>query len=269
MRAVVLVSAALTWAIVLSAPAHADPRVTASEVYVVDLTSGTVPYAKHEDRRVPVASLTKVMTAYVVRRQADLDDLVTITAADVNHARSTGATHAGLRAGERLTVRQLLYALLLPSAADASNALARAYGPGKRRFVARMNAAARALHLDDTRFVNADGLPAAGQYSTARDQLELTRVVLKDRVLAQIARTRVVRASGHTWTNTNKLLGTTPGVIGLKTGFTRAAGYCLAFAARRDGRTYLGVILGDTGDLRRFTTARNLLSWAERVSDRR
>ncbi|WP_066363428.1 D-alanyl-D-alanine carboxypeptidase family protein [Herbidospora mongoliensis] len=269
MRTTVLVSAVLTWAVFLSTPAHADPRVTASEVYVVDLTSGTVPYAKHEDRRVPVASLTKVMTAYVVRKQADLDDLVTITTTDVNHARNSGATHAGLRAGERLTVRQLLYALLLPSAADASNALARAYGPGKARFVARMNAAARSLDLDDTRFVNADGLPASGQYSTARDQLELTRVVLKDRVLSQIARTRVAKAAGHTWTNTNKLLATTPGAIGLKTGYTKAAGYCLAFAARRDGHTYLGVILGDTGDLRRFTTARNLLSWAERVSDRR
>ncbi len=83
-------------------------------------------------------------------------------------------------------------------------------------------------------------------------------------MLSQIARTRVAKASGHVWTNTNKLLATTPGAIGLKTGYTRAAGYCLAFAAARDGHTYLGVILGDTGDLRRFTTARNLLSWAER-----
>ncbi|WP_169809076.1 D-alanyl-D-alanine carboxypeptidase family protein, partial [Microtetraspora fusca] len=144
------------------------PQVTARAAYLVDTTADQVAFAKRDTRRLPVASLTKVMTAYVVRHEASLDDVITITAADVKHAVANGATSGGLRAGERLTVRELLYALMLPSGADASHALAERYGPGTRRFVAKMNAAAAKLGLADTRYVNPDGLPAKGAYSTAR-----------------------------------------------------------------------------------------------------
>nr|BFE82627.1 hypothetical protein GCM10020093_052280 [Planobispora longispora] len=136
--------------------------------------------------------------------------------------------------------------------------------------MAKMNAAARALGLEDTRYSNADGLPKprGGGYSTAFDQAKLADVVLRDPVLSVIAaedryvvpRTGVHRA--HTWTNTNKLLRRVPGALGVKTGYTRAAGYCLSFAADLDGHRVIGVLLGDPKSERRFRTAERLLNWA-------
>jgi D-alanyl-D-alanine carboxypeptidase (penicillin-binding protein 5/6) len=245
--------------------------VTARSAYLVDLTTGTTVYAKGADRRVPVASLAKIMTAYVVRQEGALTDIVTISAQDVRHAVSSGATRAGLRAGERMTTRDLLYALLLPSAADAAGALARRYGPGTAAFVAKMNAAAQDLGLGDTRYVNPDGLPSPsnGGYSSARDQTRLAEIALGDPVISTVARTtrHAVAATAlhgaHTWHNTNDLLASEPGALGLKTGYTRAAGYCLMFAVVRDGHTLVGAVLGDTGDKQRFRTTARLLDLAD------
>ncbi|MET8051219.1 serine hydrolase [Streptosporangium sp. NPDC005286] len=245
------------------------PSVPGRAAYLYDTGTGAVHLSKQAGKRMPVASLTKVMTAYVVLREARLDDTVTIQAADVRHAASNGATHASLRAGERLTVRDLLYAVMLPSAADASHALARVYGPGNARFVAKMNATARSMGLVDTTYASADGLPRpAPGHSTALDQAKLADIALRDPVLRTIASSRrhVVAKSkvhrAHSWTNSNKLLGKTPGVLGLKTGYTSAAGYCLSFAADRDGHRLIGVILGESSADRRFQTATRLLDWA-------
>ncbi|MFD0886579.1 D-alanyl-D-alanine carboxypeptidase family protein, partial [Streptosporangium algeriense] len=252
----------------------AAPAVAARVAYLLDVTTGKPLFAKQATKRVPVASLTKIMTAYVVLREAGLDDVVRINAGDVRHAARNDATSASLRAGERLTVRDLLYGVMLPSGADASHALARVYGPGEAKFVAKMNAAARSLGLTGTRYTNTDGLPKpSGGYSTAQDQAKLAQIALSDPVLLGIASTRrhTVAASklhrAHTWTNTNKLLGKTPGALGVKTGYTRAAGYCLSFAADRDGHRFIGVLLGDAKSERRFQTAGRLLDWAgEQVS---
>ncbi|MFB9675792.1 D-alanyl-D-alanine carboxypeptidase family protein [Streptosporangium vulgare] len=245
------------------------PSVPGRAAYLYDAGTGTIHLSKQAGKRMPVASLTKVMTAYVVLREAKLDDTVTIQAADVRHAATNGATHAALRAGERLTVRDLLYAVMLPSGADASHALARVYGPGNAAFVAKMNATARSMGLADTRYASADGLPKpAPGYSTALDQAKLADLALRDPLLRIIASTRrhVVAKSkvhrAHSWTNSNKLLGKTPGVMGLKTGYTSAAGYCLSFAADRDGHRLVGVILGESNADRRFQSATRLLDWA-------
>ncbi|WP_245651577.1 D-alanyl-D-alanine carboxypeptidase family protein [Streptosporangium amethystogenes] len=245
------------------------PSAPGRAAYLYDTGTGAVHLSKQAGKRMPVASLTKVMTAYVVLREARLDDTVTIQAADVRHAASNGATHASLRAGERLTVRDLLYAVMLPSAADASHALARVYGPGNARFVAKMNATARSMGLVDTSYASADGLPKpAPGHSTALDQAKLAEIALRDPVLRTIASSRrhvVARSKvhrAHSWTNSNKLLGKAPGVLGLKTGYTSAAGYCLSFAADRDGHRLVGVILGESSADRRFQTATRLLDWA-------
>ncbi|MBB5628261.1 D-alanyl-D-alanine carboxypeptidase family protein [Sphaerisporangium krabiense] len=266
----VAVMAALLAVAGLAGPAHARttaPRVTAKEVYLIDAATGTPQFARRETRRVPVASLTKIMTAYVVRRSASLDAVVTITKADVRHAAANGAARAGLKAGERLSVRDLLYALLLPSGADAAGALARTYGPGVRRFVGKMNAAARSLGMRDTFYTNPDGMPQpGGDHSTAFDQVTLAKTVLADPIVAQVAGTKrhaVAKTPlhrGHVWKNTNRLLP--DDAQGLKTGYTRPAGYCLMFAAARDGRTYIGVILGERTDAARYRTARSLLDAA-------
>ncbi|MFC4531300.1 D-alanyl-D-alanine carboxypeptidase family protein [Sphaerisporangium dianthi] len=241
--------------------------VTAEEAYLVDITSGTVEYARRQTRRVPVASLTKIMTAYVVRRSASLGDVVTISKTDVRYAAANGATHAGLRAGERLTVRELLYALLLPSGADAASALARRYGPGVKGFVAKMNGAARALGMRDTLYTNADGLPKpGGDRSTAQDQVLLARAAMADPVITTVARTerhataKTAVHRAHVWRNTNRLLPTE--AQGLKTGYTRPAGYCLMFTSLRGGHTLVGVVLGDKSDAARYRSARGLLDGA-------
>ncbi|WP_440098308.1 serine hydrolase [Streptosporangium sp. H16] len=270
-RASVLTAASGALALI-SAPAaerRAVPSVPGRAAYLYDAGTGTIHLSRQAGKRMPVASLTKVMTAYVVLREAKPDDTVTIQAADVRHAAANGATHASLRAGERLTVRDLLYAVMLPSGADASHALARVYGPGNAKFVAKMNATARSMGLVDTHYANADGLPKpAPGHSTALDQAKLADLALRDPLLRIIASTRrhVVAKSkvhrAHSWTNSNKLLGKTPGVMGLKTGYTSAAGYCLSFAADRDGHRLVGVILGESNADRRFQSATRLLEWA-------
>lgn len=261
----------LTTGVAAPPPAAARaPAVAAGHAFVVD-DAGMVYAWKRENARVPVASLVKVMTAYVVLREAKLSEVVTVTAADVRHGAKGGAATAGLRAGERFTVRDLLYALLLPSGADAAHALARSYGPGKRRFVAKMNAAARGMGMDDTLYTNADGMPTPrdGGHSTAVDQVRLARHALDIPVFRTVVSRRTHRVTetavhrAHTWNNTNKLLGRASGVIGIKTGYTRKAGFCLMFAARRAGREVVGVLLNDQ-DERRFKTAERLLDHAGR-----
>ncbi|WP_327107797.1 D-alanyl-D-alanine carboxypeptidase family protein [Nonomuraea glycinis] len=250
------------------APVTDAPAVLGSAAYLMDAESGEVRFSKQADLRRPVASITKAMTAYTVLKQAKPTDKVKVTAADVRYAAQGGASVAYLRAGDVLTVEDLLYALMLPSGADAAHALARAYGPGVPAFVGEMNDTARRLGMNDTKYVNADGMPyRGGGYSTARDQAMLAKALLDDDTLRKVASTRyhsVGATSEHgsySWKNTNRLLGH-PGVLGVKTGYTRAAGYTLAFAAEHDGHRLIGVLLGETDSGRRFDTAQALLDWA-------
>jgi serine-type D-Ala-D-Ala carboxypeptidase (penicillin-binding protein 5/6) len=271
MRIAGLISSAVFAVLVgTSAPAVAAdaPTVKAASAYVVD-SAGTIHFGKRETQRVPVASLVKVMTAYVVLREARLSDTITITATDVKYAARGGAATAGLKTGERLTVRDLLYGLMLPSGADAANALARQYGPGKTAFVAKMNRTALALGLTDTRYTNPDGMPAPanGGYSTAVDQAKLAQRALASSTFRTVVGTKVHKVAktalhrAHTWRNSNKLLQRAEGVLGVKTGYTNAAGYCLLFAGERGGKQVVGVLLNDANE-RRFSTAENLLDHA-------
>ncbi|GGL13754.1 D-alanyl-D-alanine carboxypeptidase [Sphaerisporangium melleum] len=267
---------ATAWTGGISAHGHAArraPDVYGRATYLLDASTGTALLDDNGAERMPIASLTKVMTAYVVLREARTTDQVTITAADVGHADDNGGTSADLRPGERLTVGQLLYGVMLPSGADAAHALARVYGPGVDGFVGKMNAAAKDLGLRDTRYVNADGLPMPGGdgYSTARDQARLAAAALRDPAFEKITSTETYSVGetgdhrAHTWTNSNHLLGD-PGVIGVKTGFTNAAGFCLTFAADREGHRLIGVILGEDVSSRRFSTAESLLDWGARAT---
>jgi D-alanyl-D-alanine carboxypeptidase (penicillin-binding protein 5/6) len=252
-----------------STAAVTTPDPFGRAVYLLDATTGKVRLDKNGTRPMPIASLTKVMTAYVVRQEAKLTDTVEVTRADVRYAEEGGGTSADLRPGDRLTVKELLYGLMLPSGADAAHALARVYGPGVGAFTDKMNATARRLGLKDTRYINADGLPGPGSdgQSTARDQARLAEVALRDKTLAAItstARFRLPATDDHptyVWKNTNAMLGS-PGALGVKTGFTNAAGFCLAFAADRRGHRLIGVILGEEVSSRRFSTARSLIDWA-------
>ncbi|NUT32555.1 MAG: D-alanyl-D-alanine carboxypeptidase [Hamadaea sp.] len=255
-------------------PAADAPAVLSDAAYLIDAKSGKVRFSKEADVRRPVASITKAMTAYTVLQQAKPTDKITVTAEDVRYASQGGASVANLRAGDTLTVEDTLYAMMLPSGADAAHALARTYGTGVEAFVAKMNATAHRLGMTNTKYVNADGMPYnGGGYSTARDQVSLAKAVLNNTTLKKVTSTRyhsVPSTSEHraySWRNTNRLLGT-PGALGVKTGYTRAAGYTLAFAAERGDSLLVGVVLGAPSSSSRFQSAEALLDWAAAADDR-
>jgi len=230
--------------------------VQAQAAAIADASDGTVLWSRDLNTERPIGSITKVMTAVVVIDAGDLNRMITVPSAVVGYVNTYDASTAGLRPGDTLTATQLLAALLVPSGADAAYTLALAYGPGLSAFIAKMNATAEALGLTRTHFSNFDGLPWPTEYSTystAADLITLGRFAMQSAVFRSIVdqRTyRVAAGSGHhayVWQNTDPLLGAYPGAIGIKTGYTQAAGHCLLFEATRDGRSFIGVTLGSPG----------------------
>lgn len=206
----------------------------------------------------PMGSITKVMTAYVVLTTPGLhlNRVITVPGGIVAYDERYDASTAGLRPGEKYTTLQLLYAMLLPSGCDAAYALADAYGPGLTGFIAKMNATARKLGLAKTHFTDFSGLPDPGEYSTystAHDLIALGRAAMRNRTFAAVVATREYKLPGgsahraHSWVNLDPLLGRVPGAIGIKTGYTRAAGQCLLFEAKRGSATLIGVVLDSSG----------------------
>ena len=221
----------------------------------------------------PMASITKVMTALVVISAGDLNRTITVPSAVVNYVREWDASNAGLRPGDKLTAGQLLYGMLLPSGADAAYALAEAYGPGLTAFIAKMNATARLLGMTRTHFSNFDGLPwptPYSNYSTAANLLTMGRVAMQSPLLRSIVDQRSYRITagpGHhayLWQNLDPLLGYYPGAIGIKPGYTGAAGQCLLFEATRNGYSLIGVTLHSPGSITdpNRADATRILNWA-------
>ena len=221
----------------------------------------------------PMASITKVMTAFLVIRAGHLDRAITVPSAVTGYVRAHNASSAGLRPGDKLTPRQLLYGLLLPSGADAAYALAETYGPGLYAFIRKMNATARLLGMTRTHFSNFDGLPYPTEYSTystPADLLRLGRAAMTLPVFRSVVDQRTYRlaaGSGHhayTWNNLNPLLGRYPGAIGIKPGYTGAAGQCLLFEATRNGHSVIGVTLHSPGSISPINPADaiRILNWA-------
>jgi D-alanyl-D-alanine carboxypeptidase (penicillin-binding protein 5/6) len=250
-------------------PAAVGARSAAAE----NAATGRLLWSRGLDTERPMASITKVMTAFLVLRAGRLDQAITIPAAVTGYVRAHNASNAGLHPGDRLTARQLLYALLLPSGADAAYALARAYGPGIPAFVARMNAMARRLGMNRTHVSNFDGLPYPtpySDYSTAANLLTLGRAAMLRPVFRSVVARRSYRIAagpGHhayLWKNLNPLLGRYPGAIGIKTGYTRAAGQCLLFEATRHGYSVIGVALHSPGSIAVIdpADATRILNWA-------
>ena len=253
--------AALAAVLALAAPAlAAAPRVTARAVLVENATTGEVLYRYHARERIPVASITKLMTALVALERTRLDDVVVVPPEAVGIEGSS----VGLAAGEPLQVGDLLKAILIQSANDAAWALAyHVSGGSVERFVALMNRRARALGLTDTHFVRPDGLDATGHVSSARDATRLARVAIRRRAIREIVRMRTATiAGGRTLTTWNDLLGTFPGLFGVKTGHTSEAGWSEVAAVRARGVTLYATLLGGaTRDGRNADLAR-LLRWA-------
>jgi D-alanyl-D-alanine carboxypeptidase (penicillin-binding protein 5/6) len=272
---------ALGTVLATAAPAVAAPAVAASgpsgvgarSAAVENAATGRLLWSRGLNTERPIGSITKVMTALVVIRAGHLNREITIPSAVLGYVRKYDASSANLRPGDRLTASQLLYGLLLPSGADAAYALAQAYGPGLSAFIAKMNAAARQLGLTRTHFANFDGLPWPTEhstYSTAANLLTLGRAAMKSPVFRSVVDQRTYRlaaGSGHRaylWLNTNPLLGHYRGAIGIKTGYTRAAGHCLLFEATRNGYSLIGVTLDSpgVGPTVTGTDATRVLNWA-------
>ncbi|MEV4254137.1 serine hydrolase [Spirillospora sp. NPDC049652] len=247
------------------------PRgVHARSAFLTDATSGHMLWARNARTRLPIGSITKVMTAVVVLGEGGLGRRVRVRPADAAYAMGRHGSTARLRVGDRLTARELLGAMLVPSGCDAASALANAYGPGRARFVRKMNRTARRLGLRSTHFNDPAGLPPAPGWSTARDLVALGRYAMRLREFRDIVRRDqyVVRASRthrrYHWYTTDDLLGRYPGLLGIKSGYTSQAGYSFLFAARRYGHTVYGAVLDSsrTRPGRRFRDASRMLDWA-------
>lgn len=233
--------AALTVLCCIPAVAEAV-EVSATACVLMDADSGRVLYEKNGRQRMLIASTTKLMTALVALEQGTLTDVVTVTASHMAEGSSMY-----LRSGEKLTLEELLYGLLLCSGNDAALAVTECMG-GVAPFVARMNEKAAELGMENTHFANPNGLDDEEHYSTAEDMARLAAAAMDDPVLRRVASTRTARIGGRTLTNHNKLLSRVEGCVGLKTGYTRAAGRTLVSCAERDGVRLVAVTLQDGDD---------------------
>jgi D-alanyl-D-alanine carboxypeptidase (penicillin-binding protein 5/6) len=237
--------------------ASAPAGVLSHHAELANAATGANLWSRSSVSERPMGSVTKVMTAYVVLTAPglNLNRVIAVPAGIVAYD-AGGASTAGLRPGEKLTTRQLLFAMMLPSGCDAAYTLASAYGPGLTAFIAKMNATARKLGLAKTHFTDPSGLPDPGPYSTystARDLIALGRDAMGNKTFAAIVATRQYKVAAtaghlaHTWKNLNPLLAVVPGAVGIKTGFTGAAGQCLLFEVRRGSKTLIGVVLDSSG----------------------
>jgi D-alanyl-D-alanine carboxypeptidase (penicillin-binding protein 5/6) len=237
----------------------AGPSVDARAYVVEDGRTGEVLLAQNPARQVPIASLTKLMTVLLTLERTQLSDIVTVSP----EAAEIGESSVHLRAGEQLTVRDLVEACLIQSANDAAWALADHVGRGSEsRFVSMMNRRAGQLGLSDTHFVRPDGLDAAGHVSSARDVTTLARVLMQKPVVRQIVAMRDATIGGgrrlHTW---NDLLGSYPGVVGVKTGHTTAAGWSEVAAVRGPGVTVYATVIGSPARSTRNGDLIELMTW--------
>ena len=241
--------------LVLPIAAYATPGNSAQSVILIHADTGQVLYTKNADTRMLIASTTKIMTALVVVEHCDLDETVEILP---EYTRVEGSSMY-LKAGGRYTVRDLLYGMLLVSGNDAATALACHCGGSIADFAELMNAKARELGLSNSSFTNPHGLDADGHYSTAEDLAAITREAMANPLFAEIVATKSYCTDGQTYVNHNKLLWNYNGTLGVKTGYTMAAGRSLVTCAERVGLRLICVTLSDPND---WNDHMELYDWA-------
>lgn len=249
----ILLSLALIFAVKI--PARAELAVSAKAAILMHADSGRVLYEKNADEHMLIASTTKIMTAIVMLEHCELDDLVEVD------SRSAGIEGSSmyLKAGESYTVEDLLYGLLLVSGNDAASALALHVADSMEEFAELMNAKAAELGMTESSFKNAHGLDEEGHYSTARDMAKLAAYCMGNEDFARIAGTVSHTVGEQTLVNHNRLLREYDGCLGLKTGYTMAAGRTLVTCAERDGARYVCVTFNDPDD---WDDHKALYDWA-------
>jgi len=227
----------------------------------IDASTGEILFSKNSNLRLPPASTAKLMTTIVVIENGDLSEVVTIS------KKASRAPHskAGFKEGDQVTIEGLLYAALLGSANDAAVALAEAISGSEEQFVPLMNEKAFSIGAEDTRFINASGLPGNNQYITALDLSKILNYALGISKLREIIGTpeaRIMTEKGKVFSirNTDKLLWRDEKVIGGKTGYTRGAGHCFVCAAHNEAKTILVAILGSPSRRNLWKDAEKLVS---------
>jgi D-alanyl-D-alanine carboxypeptidase (penicillin-binding protein 5/6) len=250
-----------------SARAAAMPVVTAPEAIVVDGWTGAVLYSKNSNVMRAPASTVKIMTALVIlRHHVPLRRVVTVGATAVSY----GGSSAGLYAGERMTVWNLLHGMLLPSGNDAAVALSQTLASTPQQFARLMNGQAARLQLWHTHYLTPNGFDTPGQVTTARDLANLTRAAMQLPTFSAVVDTKTWTARAadgrgfHVWQSLNKLLWASKVVDGVKTGTTPAAGACLVSSARKGGRWIIAVNMGSTS-ADRFSDGAALLNYGFEV----
>ena len=258
MRRGSFVLAVLVLAACATAALASPPPVEAPAYLVRGGPDGEILAAREPDARRAPASITKLMTVLVALERASLDDVVTVAP----QASSVGESSVSLRAGERLTVRDLAIAALVPSANDAATALALHVGRGSlSRFVESMNAKAKALGLTSTHYENPHGLDQVGHVSSARDVTTLLTAALREPFIRTWStRSTATIAGGRTLTSTDSLIGRLP-LVGAKTGHTNDAGWSQVAAVERNGVRITGSLLGAASEQQRNAELTALLSW--------
>lgn len=270
MRATLWISVLILFLLGMAAPTTAQPAppaIHAASAIVVDARTGAVLYAKDPDRRLPPASTTKMLTALLLAQSLPPDASVSISPA----AAATPGSDLGVHPGAKIEAKDLLYAILLISANDASAAAAERVGGSTPAFVARMNAEARKMGTANTHFVNPHGLETPDHYASARDLAQIARQAIRNPLFDAAVRTRTYPMPGGagrpptTLTNTNTLLWTVEGMDGIKTGYTKEAGRCFVGSATRKGRRIITVVL-NSPDWQGETAA--LLNYGFQIPDR-
>jgi len=235
-----------------------DFSLDAKSALAIDMDSGTILYEKNSEEPVMPASTEKVITALVAFDVFDLKQKVTVPEVSIE------GQNVGLQTGEVLTIEDLLYALLVPSANDAAEVLAALYPDGRAMFIEKMNVKASSLGLKNSVFLNPSGLDEEGQTTTARDLVKASFYAMQNPEFRKIVGTKNYRVVGengvvtHRFTNINQLLGEVDGVKGVKTGKTDGAMENLITFVERDDHRVLTAVLGSTD---RFSETKKLINW--------
>lgn len=221
-----------------------EPKINSRSAVVYDRKSKKVIWGKKENEKRPMASTTKIMTAIVVLENANLDDAVVVS----KKSAGTGGSRLGLKTGDKITVNNLLYGLLMVSGNDAAVALAEYVGGSIEGFADKMNQKAEEMNLENTHFIVPHGLDMENHYTTALELAEMADYAMNNKKFAEIVATKAktINISGRSKSliNTNELLGNLEGVNGVKTGFTNGANRCLVTSVSRNGMNVIAVVLG-------------------------
>ena len=238
------------------------PKINARHALIFDRNSKIPIYGKKEKEKCKMASTTKIMTAIVVIENSQLDDIVKIS----QKSAGTGGSRLGLSKNDKISVKHLLYGLMLKSGNDAAVALAEYTGGNVENFALMMNKKAKILNLTQTNFVTPHGLDDENHYTTALDLAILSDYALSNNIFSKIVKTKsyTISINNHpkTISNTNELLGNFEGLYGIKTGFTNGANRCLITACKRDSLDFICVVLGCDTKKNRTQDSINLLNYA-------